>query len=238
MPDPTLVAQNTDGLERWWLSVAKRTSGNLRTTIRLEIYASPGARSDLPGVSPASESFIAEIQEFRAEVFFADTATADDHAYHIVCRDERGALTGYLRADIADLRRQSSVAEHLGAARVEEVLHDLGVSSGQVLEMGRLAVSPDRRWKGVAEALIVSAHALACRLGCQILWCTAAEGDGQNHYFVRYGATALPGSSAYVPRYSDSACVVIQDLRVILPRVQEAVRMIDQAVFGAANGAG
>jgi predicted N-acetyltransferase YhbS len=246
------VETRPGGLERWWLSVAKRTAENLQAKLQLEIYASPGAGFDVPGVSQSSGSFITEIQQFRAEVFFAagrrpwfrkedgsfaDTATADDHAYHIVCRDEHGALAGYLRADLADLQRRSSVAEHLGMARAAGVLHRLGVPSSQVLEMGRLAVATDSRWQGIAEALIVSAHVLACRLGCLVLWCVAAEGDGQNHYFLRYGGTALPESSAYVPRYSDRACVVIQDLRVILPRVRTAVHMIDQAVFGAANGA-
>jgi predicted N-acetyltransferase YhbS len=238
------------GLERWWLLVAKRTVENLRSVLRLEIYASPGARSDLPGVSPYSQSLIEEARMFRAEVFFAsgrrpsfrtqdgafaDSAVTDDHAYHIVCRDSSGALAGYIRADVTDLQHHSSVVEHLGVQHTEEVLQRLGVRAGQVLEMGRLAVSAGSRWQGVAEAMVVSAHALACRLDCWILWCTAAEGDGQKHYFVRYGATELPGSSAYVPKYSDSACVVVQDLRDVLPRIRDAVRLVDEAVFGAAH---
>jgi predicted N-acetyltransferase YhbS len=247
------VTREPDGLERWWLSVAERTAANLRGSLRLEIYAAPGARTDLPGVFPCTDVFIKEVQEFRAEVFFAagrrpsfrqedgsfaDDAATDGHAYHIVCRDEQGSLTGYLRADLSDLGPQSSVVHHLGAERTEVVLRELDVSRGQVLEMGRLAVSATSRWLGIAEALVVSTHALACRLGCVILWCTAAEGDGQKHYFVRYGATELPGSSAYVPKYSDSACVVVQDLRVTLPRIQGAVRTVDEAVFDAADGVG
>lgn len=252
MADPALVETHSDGLERWWLAVTKRTTANLRSTFRLEIHATSNAESDLPGLFRCSDSFIREVQEFRAEVFFAsgrrpsfraqdgsfaDTAPVDEHAYHLVCRDGAGAIVGYIRANVLDLQRPSSVAQHLGAARAEETLGQLGVSGSQVLEMGRLAVSTDRRWKGVAEALVVSAHALACRLGCLILWSVAAEGDGQKHYFIRYGAVELPDSSMYVPRYSDTACVVVQDLRVVLPRVREAAQVIDQAVFGAADGA-
>lgn len=253
MADPTLVEKRPDELERWWHSVAKRTIGKLRDKFRLEIYAPPGAPFISPAVLQSSQSFASEVQRFRAKIFFAegrrpyfrredgsfaDISAADDHAYHLVCRDRRcGTLAGCLRASLTSPQGQSSVAEHIGADRAAQVLGRLGVHSSEVLEMERLAVGQDHRLQGAGEALVVSAHALAIRLACHILWCVSAEGDGQHRHFVRYGATELPGSSAHVPKYSDTACVVIQDLRVILPRVQTAIRMVDQAIFGAANGA-
>lgn len=238
----------------WTREVAERIAEGMRSMFSMEIHV-PAAIGEYEkvGESRCFESVVAEVRAFRAEVFFdvgrrpsfaaadggfADSEEADHYACHLVCRDRTGALAGCLRTGRADLLPSSAVEEHLGGHRTAQLIRDLGVDRAQVLELGRLAVAPDRRLRGTAATLLLASHVMARRLGCVILWGTVAEGDGQHRFLIRFGTNVLPDTSAFVPRYNDNACVAVHDHRVTLPQIGEAIGIVEAAIFGAASGPG
>jgi GNAT superfamily N-acetyltransferase len=227
---------------QWMCDTAERTVQVLGTSLRIEVHH-PGSDS-----APGLLSTIAVIRAFRAEVYyadgrrpsfrapdgtFADPDDADLLGYHITCRDDHGVLVGCLRAVPAELLSSSPVEAHLGPGRTAELLGALGLDRTGLLEGGRLAVTATRRLRGVAAALMMVTLALARHVGRPVIWGTAGEGEGQYRFFTRFGYRVLPGSSAYVPRYDESLCVVVHDRRAAAPRAAEAIRLVERSVFGA-----
>ncbi len=229
--------------------VTERVLENMRTAFRAKVHV-PAAAGEFGGIceSHRFEAAVDEIRAFRAEELyaggrrpffrttdgaFADPEEADKYAYHIVCRDERGALVGCLRLGLVDLMPCSAVEAHLGPERTAKAVRELGVDRTRILEEGRLVVAADQRRRGVAAVMLLVAHALANRLDRPIIWGTSGERDGQNSYFVRFGSSVLPGSSEYVSKYDDEVCVVVHDQRANAPQIRAATVMVDRAVFGA-----
>lgn len=223
----------------WVRETAERTVEALGSSLRITVL--------YPGREPALTPEVAQIRAFRAEVYhadgrgpgfrapdgaFADPDDADLRAYHITCRDADGVLVGCLRAAPAELLSPSPVEAHLGPERAEELIGALGTDRTGVLEGGRLAVTATRRRQGVAAVLMMVTLALARHIGRPVIWGLAGESDGQYRFFTRFGYRVLPGSSAYVPRYRDSACVVVHDQRAVAPQAAEAIGMVERAVFG------
>lgn len=232
---------------QWVYDTARRTLQALGTSLRIEVHHR-GSDSE-PGLLSA----IAAIRAFRAEVYyaggqrpsfrapdgwFADPDDADLRAYHITCRGDDGVLVGCLRAVPAELLRSSPVEAHLGPGRTAELIGELGIDRAGLLEGGRLAVTATRRLQGVAATLMMVTLALARHIGRPVIWGIAGEGEGQSRFFSRFGYRVLPESSAYVPRYRESVCVVVHDQRAAAPRAAEAIRMIERSVFGAGRDGG
>lgn len=232
----------------WARKIVGRTIENMRATSAMEVHA-PAGSDDAGGIveSRHFESVLDEIRAFRARVLYAsgrrpsfrtadggftDPEDADGCSYHILCRDQQGALIGYLRLGPADLLPSSSVEAHLGAERAERVVTELGLDRTRIFEAGRLVVDEDRRKQGVAVATVLLALALARRLGRPVTWATAGERDGQHRFFSRFGSDVLPGSSVYMPKYDDDVCVVVHDQRVIPARIREAIDLVEQVVLG------
>ena len=237
-----------DDFERWALELAHSTVENMRTLFSVRVHLAASTRQ-LVGIGDSDDfrSVLAEIRRFRAQVYFdsgrrpdfrtadgdfEDAEQIDDFACHIVCRDPQGQIVGCLRAGRADLLLSSAVEEHLGSARTQKEIRAMGLEKAQVMELGRLAVASDQRRRGVARALLLVSHVLACRLDCLVLWGTAGQGDGQDRYLSKFSSSVLEGSSAKVSKYEDDACVVVHDHRLTLPFIQQSLDIVDRAVFG------
>lgn len=229
---------------QWVYDTAKRTVQALGGSPRIEVRH-PGSDSE-----PALLPTITAIRAFRAEVYYADgrrpsfrapdgrfgdTDDADLRAYHVTCRDD-DVLVGCMRAAPVELLSSSPVEAHLGPRRAAELISELGMDRTGLLEAARLAVAATRRLQGIAAALMMVTLAVARHTGRPVTWGIAGEGDGQYRLCTRFGFRVLPGSSAYVPRYRDSVCVVIHDQRAVAPQVAEAIGMVQRSVFGAAGG--
>lgn len=238
----------TDDFARWALELAKTTVENMRTLFTLKVHVPPSV-PELAGAGDSADfaTALEQIRAFRAEVFyddgrrpsfrgadgvFRDVEDIDEYACHIVCRDPAGDVIGCMRVARADLLRSSAVAEHLGEERSEKEIRDLGLEKSQVMEVGRLAVASDQRRRGVARALLMTSHVLACRLGCLVMWGTAGQGDGQDKYLSKFSSGVLADSSATVAKYEDEACVVIHDHRLTLPFIHDALDLVEVEVFG------
>jgi GNAT superfamily N-acetyltransferase len=112
-----------------------------------------------------------------------------------------------------ELLSASPVETHLGPARAGEVIGELGIGAepGGLREGGWLAITADRRLRGVAAALIMVTLALARRVERPVIGDIAGEGEGRYRFFARFGYRVMPGSSAYVPRYDEHTCVVVHE---------------------------
>jgi len=231
---------------QWMYDTARRTVAALGGSPRIEVRC-PGSDSE-PALLPA----IPAIRAFRAEVYYAggrrpsfrapdgrftDPDDADLRAHHVTCRDG-DVLVGCIRAVPAELLSASPVEAHLGPGRAAALISELGTDRTGLLEAARLAVTAARRLQGIAAALMMVTLALARQMGRPVVWGTAGEGEGQDRFCARFGFRVLPGSSAYVPRYRDSVCVVVHDLRTAPPRVAEAIAMVQRAISGAGTGQG
>lgn len=242
-------ASGPAGVNKLMRGVARRIAGNMHFH-NFKVHVPPGQDDYKHLGEPGDfEATVAEVRAFRSEVFFeggrrpsfqaadgrpADAEDADYHACHLVCRDEAGALSACLRLGRVDLLPSSAVEEHLGAERAAKLIGELGIDRVQVAEVGRLAVAPGHRRQGGAAMLLMTSHVLARRLNCPVIWATVGEGDGQHRFLIRFGTTLLSESSAFVPRYNDTASVAIHDHRVTLPQIGEAVAIVERAIFGSA----
>lgn len=244
-----VTAPPTDDFARWALELGQTTVQNMRTLFTVAVHVPPTV-PELAAVGDGAEfdSALEQIRAFRAEVFydngrrpsfrgadglFRDVEDIDEHACHIVCRDPDGAIAGCLRVARADLIPSSAVVEHLGAERTEQEMRALGLGPSRFMEVGRLAVDSGQRRRGVARALLMTSHVLACRLGCLVMWGTAGQGDGQDKYLSKFSSGVLPDSSAKVAKYEDEACVVVHDHRLTLPYIQPALDLVELELFGA-----
>lgn len=221
------------------LGTARSIVAALGTTLRIQI-------------SDALSADVEMIRAFRAEVYFADGGRpsfrgpdgrfadpdeADLHSYHIVCRDQNGVIAGCLRLGRADLLGFSAVRARLGPEGAAHLLGELGIGPAQLFEGAGLAVTVTRRLQGVAAALVLAALALARHVQRPVIWATAGEGEGQYRVLTGLGFRVLPGSSAYVPRYCESTCVVVHDQRSAAPPAHQAILLAEQALFGDSQAA-
>jgi GNAT superfamily N-acetyltransferase len=141
------------------------------------------------GHAPA---WIREIQRRRAEAIFddglrpafhRDDGTFDDPdphdllAYHLLQPNAAGVIVGGVRAAPLEALPDSRVRRH-DRDRADELLRDSGLDDSDVLEVGRLWLSPPWRGEGWAPRLLLGTTALATLLGRRLLWCTVGARNG------------------------------------------------------------
>jgi GNAT superfamily N-acetyltransferase len=230
------------------IAEALATSMSLKISVPVGIAEYRGL-----GDSRCFEGVVDEVRSFRAEVYFdsgrrpyfraadgsfGDPDDSDYHACHMTCRDRAGRLMGCFRVARVDVLPSSIVEDHLGPERSAALVGELGIGRHEVAELSRLAVAPECRRQGAAAALLMAAHALARRMGCRVQWSSVLEVNGQHRYVIRGGSAMVPGSSRWVPKFGCNLCVAIHDYRVTLPRIGEAISIVDQAVFNGARSPG
>jgi predicted GNAT family N-acyltransferase len=236
----------TDNVARplWPPRILARVLGRLCTDLRVEIHA-PSLPGGLTPATPGFAEAVEEIRTFRAGVLYAggrrpefrtpsgayvDQDELDAVAYHVAGRDRDGELAACMRMAPAELAVTSAVEAHLGAERAARLAASLAVAPAQILEVGRMAVAERYRRQSLAVVVVLAGLVLTRRVGRRLVWGTAGMRDHQHLFFARFGCAVLTDTAAYVPRYDDELCVVVNDVSRLPDDLDEALDLVEKFI--------
>ncbi|WP_179081907.1 GNAT family N-acyltransferase [Streptomyces rectiverticillatus] len=184
---------------------------------------------------------VAEIRAFRGRAWYEpvarpwfrgadgghDDAGEDERydraAWHCLARGAEGQLLGCARVTPVAVAASSPVLAGLDAASRADVLCRMGQPArGAGVELGKLAVAPDRRGGPVASVLVALSLAVGRALGSGRAWGFVATGRGQDRFLAHYGCRDLGQERPY-PLYGEVTRLMWCDLTAPAGRFEALV---------------
>ncbi|MFF3055780.1 hypothetical protein [Streptomyces sp. NPDC057909] len=148
--------------------------------------------------------------EFRSgDGSFADVQELDFNAWHFTARKPGGPVLGYIRLATPAALMHHQTRLFLGPDRFTAFLDGEDVRDGGVFEPSRIVVDEAARGLGLGAYLFAVSMAAARVLGASAMVATSGTADGQLQLWQRFGFRIVPGSRAYIERYTEDVVAIV-----------------------------